>query len=112
MLNELDDRELVKRYRLDGAGIVSVTDMVRDKLKRPTSRNKALSLEMQLLLVTLRYLATVKMQMCSADNLGPSQQTISRVISDARPFNATLLSHLLTDGAPRRAPGLANKYLQ
>ncbi|XP_045118007.1 putative nuclease HARBI1 [Portunus trituberculatus] len=81
VLNELDDRELVKRYRLDRAGITFVTDLVRERLKRPTVRNKALSPEMQVI-ITLRYLATGKMQQCSADDLGPSQQTISRVISD------------------------------
>ena len=81
VLNELDDRELVKRYRLDRAGIVFVTDLVRERLRRPTARNKALSPEMQVI-ITLRYLATSKMQQCSADDLGPSQQTISRVITD------------------------------
>ncbi|XP_045122948.1 putative nuclease HARBI1 [Portunus trituberculatus] len=81
VLNELDDRELVKRYRLDRAGITFVTDLVRERLKRPTVRNEALSPEMQVI-ITLRYLATGKMQQCSADDLGTSQQTISRVIID------------------------------
>ena len=33
-------------------------------------------------MITLRYLATGKMQQCSADDMGPSQQTVSRVISE------------------------------
>ena len=32
VLNELDDSELIKRYRLDRAGIIYVTDLVREKL--------------------------------------------------------------------------------
>ena len=81
VLNELNDRDLVKRYRLDRAGILFVTDLVRERLRRPTARNKALSPEMQVI-ITLRYLASGKMQQCSADDMGTSQQTISRVISD------------------------------
>lgn len=81
VLNDLDDRELLKRYRLDRAGILFVTDLVRERLTRQTSRSKALSPEMQVVIL-LRYLATGKMQLCSADDLGPSQQTISRVVRD------------------------------
>ena len=43
VLNELDDHELIKKYRQDRAGIVFVTDLVRERLRRPTARNKALS---------------------------------------------------------------------
>ena len=81
VLDDLDDRELVRRYRLDRAGVLFVTDLVRERLTRPTMRNKALSPEMQVI-ITLRYLATGKMQQCSADDLGISQQTVSKVISD------------------------------
>lgn len=35
-LNTLSDSELIKRYRLDGAGIVFVTDLVRRGLVSPT----------------------------------------------------------------------------
>ncbi|MPC68382.1 hypothetical protein E2C01_062582 [Portunus trituberculatus] len=43
VLNELDDRELVKkkRYWQDPTGIIFVTNLVRERLKRPTARNKA-----------------------------------------------------------------------
>ena len=60
VLNELNDAELVKRYRLDRAAIIFVTDLVWETLTRPTARNKALSPEMKVIL-TLRYLATGKM---------------------------------------------------
>ena len=81
VLNELDDRELIKIYRQDRAGSVFVTDLVRERLKRPTARSNALSPETQIV-ITLRYLATGKMQQFCTDDLGPSQQTISRVITD------------------------------
>ena len=49
VLNELDDHELIKKYRQDRAGIVFVTDLLRERLRRPTARNKALSPEMQVI---------------------------------------------------------------
>lgn len=81
VLNDLSDAELIKRYRLDRAGIVFVTDLVRPVLLRPTGRNKALTPE-QKVIITLRYLATGKMQLCNGDDLGISQQTVSRVITE------------------------------
>ena len=51
-----DDRELIRRYRLDRDGIMFMTDMIRDYITSPTSRNKALSAELKVIL-TLRYLA-------------------------------------------------------
>ncbi|XP_050710334.1 putative nuclease HARBI1 [Eriocheir sinensis] len=76
----LDDAELLRRYRLDRAGILFVTDLVRRTLESPTMRNNPYSAELKVL-ITLRYLATVKMQQCSSDDFGPSQPTISRVIT-------------------------------
>ncbi|XP_063839756.1 putative nuclease HARBI1, partial [Scylla paramamosain] len=76
---EYDDAELLKRFRLDRAGIVAVTDIVRDKLQSKTERNRALTPEM--VAITLRYLATGKMQQCSCDDFGTTQPTISRAIS-------------------------------
>lgn len=80
VLNIYNDAELVKRYRLDRAGILLVTDMVRDTLSPRTNRSKAITAEMKVL-TTLRYLATGKMQMCRGDDLGLSQQAISTVIT-------------------------------
>ena len=82
VLNTLTDSELITRYRLDRAGIVYVTDLVRRDLESPTERSHALTAELKVV-ITLRYLATGKMQQCSSDDLGPSQPTISRVISQA-----------------------------
>ncbi|XP_062849563.1 putative nuclease HARBI1 [Trichomycterus rosablanca] len=74
-----DDFQLIKRYRLDRAGIIFVTDLVRDVISPSTTRSNAIPAELKVVLM-LRFLATGKMQQCSADDLGPSQPTISRVV--------------------------------
>lgn len=80
IFNEYSDSELVKRFRLDRAGIIAVTDLVRDKLQSRTERSKPLSPEAKVA-ITLRFLATGKMQQCSCDDFGTTQPTISRVIT-------------------------------
>ncbi|KAK3868984.1 hypothetical protein Pcinc_025667 [Petrolisthes cinctipes] len=79
VLEELDDTDLIKRYRLDREGIEFVTDMLRGALESATSRSMAISPELKVI-ITLNYLATGKMQQCSGDDLGLSQPSISRVI--------------------------------
>ncbi|XP_045127566.1 putative nuclease HARBI1 [Portunus trituberculatus] len=79
IFRDFSDAELIRRYRLDRAGTVAVTDLVRNELHSQTSRNKALPPELKVA-ITLRYLATGKMQLCSGDDFGVSQPTISRVI--------------------------------
>ncbi len=61
MLHTMHDSELIRRYTLDRAGIMFVTNLIRDTL-------------------TLTYLATGKMQLCRSDDLGLSQPSISKVI--------------------------------
>lgn len=80
VLNNLSDAELIKRYRLDREGIVLVTDLVRDALTNATARNKAITPELKVVTL-LRYLATGKMQLCTSDDLGLSQPTVSRIIT-------------------------------
>uniref|UniRef100_A0AAZ1XDW7 Putative nuclease HARBI1 n=1 Tax=Oreochromis aureus TaxID=47969 RepID=A0AAZ1XDW7_OREAU len=79
VLQTLDDRELLRRYRLDCAGIMFVVDLLRDAITSPTRRHNAITPETKVI-TTLRYLATGKMQQCSSDDLGLSQSSISRVI--------------------------------
>lgn len=55
VLRELSDEELIKRYRLNRAGILFVTDLVRDTLQSDTKRNRALTAEMKVI-ITLRFL--------------------------------------------------------
>ena len=78
-LEMYDDRELI-RYRMDIAGILFVTDLIRDVITSPTLRNKSIYAELKVIL-TLRLLATGKMQLCSSDDFGPTQPTISRAIT-------------------------------
>lgn len=80
VLQTMDDSELLRRYRLDRAGIMFVTDLIRDALTSPTQRRNAIAPEMKVI-TTLRYLATGKMQQCSSDDLGLSQPSVSRVIT-------------------------------
>ncbi len=76
----MDDSELIRRYRLDRAGIVFVSENIREKLTSPTQRRNAIAPEIKVI-TTLRYLATGKMQLCSSDDLGLSQPSISSVIT-------------------------------
>ncbi len=79
----MHDSELIRRYTLDRAGIMFVTDLIRDTLTSSTPRRNAIAPEMEVIttLTTLTYLATWKMQLCSSDDLGLSQPSISKVIT-------------------------------
>lgn len=88
-----DDAELIKRYRLDRAGIIFVSDLVRDIISPLTLRSNAISAELKVVL-TLRFLATGKMQQCNADDLGPSQPSISRIVMET--IMALTAPHIVT----------------
>ncbi len=68
----MHDSELIRRYTLDRAGIMFVTDLIKDMLTSLTLRRNAIAPEMDVIttLTTLTYLATGKMQLCSSDDLG------------------------------------------
>ncbi len=57
-----------------------MTDLIRDTL---TSRSNAIAPEMDVIstLTTLTYLPTGKMQLCSSDDLGLLQSSISKLIT-------------------------------
>ena len=57
-----------------------VVELVRQDITSPTNRNKALTAEHKVLL-TLRFLATGKMQLCNGDDMGVSQPSISRAVT-------------------------------
>ena len=59
MLETLDDSNLIKRYRLDRAGIMFVVNLIRDVITSPTQRHNAITAEMKVI-ATLRFLATGK----------------------------------------------------
>ncbi len=76
MLHTMHDSELIRRCTLDRAGNM----LVIDTLTSQTQRRNAIATEMDVI-STLTYLATVKMQLCSSDDLGLSQPSISKVIT-------------------------------
>ncbi len=69
MLHTMHDSELIRRYTLDRAGIMFVTDLIRDTLTSPTPHRNAIAPKMDVI-TKLTYLATGKMQLCSSDALG------------------------------------------
>ncbi len=75
--------ELLRRYTLDRAGIMFVIDLIRDTLTSLTPCRNAIAPEMEVIttLTTLTYLANGKMQLCSSDDLGLPQPSISKVIT-------------------------------
>lgn len=81
VLEIFDDSQLVRRYRMDRAGIIFVTDLVRNVITPSTSQSNAISAELKTVMM-LRFLATGKMQQCNADDLGPSEPTIGRVVME------------------------------
>ncbi|XP_056121345.1 putative nuclease HARBI1 [Rhinichthys klamathensis goyatoka] len=81
VLQTLDDRELLRRYRLDRAGISCLWWISLEmQLLSPIRRHNAITPEKKVI-TTLRYLATGKMQQCSSNDLGLSQSSVSRVIT-------------------------------
>ncbi len=76
MLHTMHDSELIRRCTLDRAGNM----LVIDTLTSQTQRRNAIATEMDVI-STLTYLATVKMQLSSSDDLGLSQPSISKVIT-------------------------------
>ena len=108
ILDEYDDAGLIKRFRLDRAGIVFLTDLVRGALQSQTERNKALTPEMKII-ITLRYLATGKMQLCNGDDFGVTQPTISRVITQT--LNALTQPNIFRQfvNFPRARPEIEKK---
>ncbi len=79
----MHDTELIRRYTLDRAGIMFVTDLIRDTLTSPTPRRNAIAPEMDVIttLTSLTYLTTGKMQLCSSDDLGLLQHFQNLIVS-------------------------------
>lgn len=72
-----NDRELIKGYRLDRAGIMFVVDFIKVALTSQTQQNITITSEAKVN-ATLRYnMATGKMQQHSNDYLGLSQLPFS-----------------------------------
>ncbi len=67
----MHDSELTRSYTLECAGIMYVTDLIKDMLTSLTPHRNAIAPEMDVI-ITLTYLATGKMQLCSSDDSGLS----------------------------------------
>ncbi|XP_062607876.1 putative nuclease HARBI1 [Saccostrea cucullata] len=78
--NEYSDMELVKRFRLDSGGINFIERLIGNEIRSTSVRNHALT-SAEKILLTLRFLANGKMQLCNGDDMGVSQSSISRAIS-------------------------------
>ncbi len=59
VLELYDDRELIKRYRLDHQGILFVIDLVRNSITSQTLRNNALTAELKVIM-TLHFFGNWK----------------------------------------------------
>ncbi|XP_052785967.1 putative nuclease HARBI1 [Mya arenaria] len=78
-LDDLTNREIVDRYRLDRDGIDYVENILSRQITPKAYRNHAISARHKLLL-TLRYLASGPIQLNDCDFHGVSQPTVSRVL--------------------------------
>ncbi len=74
----MHDSELIRRY--SRAGIMFVTDLIKDMLTSLTLRRNAIAPEKDVI-TTLTYLATGKMQLCSSDDLGLLQHFQNLIVS-------------------------------
>ncbi|KAK0144401.1 putative nuclease HARBI1 [Merluccius polli] len=95
----MEDCELIKRYRLNREGIKLVVELVWDAITSPTNRKNLISPEIKCL-ATLRYLATGKMQLCNADDLGISQPSFIRFPLDNQQLHRIKANFMAFAGMP------------
>ncbi len=74
----MHDSELIRHYTLDGAGIMFVTDLIRDTLTYLTPRRNAIAPEME-----VNHHINI---FGNWKNLGMSQPSISKVITQLQHF--------------------------
>ncbi|XP_062587984.1 putative nuclease HARBI1 [Saccostrea cucullata] len=80
-LDAYDDIDIIHRYRLDRMTIISIIDIVQDRLERPTKRSASLPASLQVF-ATLRFLASGSQQRVIGDTLGISKASVCRSIDD------------------------------
>ena len=80
LLDNFTEAEIHDRYRFTRPSIQYIIDLVEDDLRRPTFRNHALSVEIQVL-VSLRFLASGCFLQVDADIFGIDKSTASRVVT-------------------------------
>ena len=79
-LDAYDDVELYQRYRCPRPVLLEIVDLLHDDVAHPTRRNHAVPACLQIL-SAIRYYATGSFQLVTADTVGLSQPTISRIIT-------------------------------
>lgn len=79
-VQHLDDGEMHERYRFTNDGVAFLEDILKDDIKRDTHRNRALSVR-QMVLITLRFLATGAFFNVVGDSMGYHKSTVSRVVT-------------------------------
>ena len=79
-LDAYDDIDIIHRYRLDRMTIISIIDMVEDRLERPTKRSGSLPASLQVF-ATLRFLASGSQQRVIGDTLGISKASVCRYLN-------------------------------
>ncbi|XP_064646148.1 putative nuclease HARBI1 [Lineus longissimus] len=79
-LDEFNDDQLFRRYRLTRPIILEVIDLIGQDVEHPTRRSHAIPSTLQVL-TALRYYATGSLQLATADMVHVSQPTVSRIIT-------------------------------
>ena len=75
----MDDRELVKKYRLNRAAIVDLCAELNADLSRPTRRACSLPVSLQIV-IALRYYGTGSLQAVTGDVHGVGEMSVSRCV--------------------------------
>ncbi|XP_065943334.1 putative nuclease HARBI1 [Magallana gigas] len=65
-LDAYDDLEIIQRFRLDRQSIISIIDLVKDRLDRPTQRSVSLPVSLHVF-ATLRFLGSGTQQRLIGD---------------------------------------------
>ncbi|CAC5385229.1 HARBI1 [Mytilus coruscus] len=77
----LSNEELRERYRFGREGIMFISNLVSNDISRKTKRNHALTVP-QMVMVTMRFLATGSFLQVVEDTIGLHKGTVSCIVSD------------------------------
>ncbi|XP_061188738.1 putative nuclease HARBI1 [Saccostrea echinata] len=80
-LDAYDDMDIIHRYRLDRRTIISIIDIVQERLERPTKRSRSLPDSLQVF-AALRFLASGSQYRMIGDTLGISKPSVCRSIDE------------------------------
>lgn len=98
----LDDEDIRMRYRFSRETLFFITDLIRNRLERPTGQGSPLPAFLQLL-ITLRFLATGTFQSVVADLFQVHQTTVGRTVDRVCLALASLVGRYVTFPVGRAA---------